>query len=326
LAPFATAATVGGNGDKPPVRIAFLYAPNGMHMPDWTPKGEGPLKDLPPILAKLSEHKGDITPLSGLALRNAFALGDGGGDHAGSVAAYLTGAHPKKTDGAEIRNGISIDQLAASKVGHLTKFPSLELGLEPSAQAGRCDSGYSCVYTSNISWRNDTTHVSKEVNPQSVFDRLFGNESFKEEAEGRAIRNRRKKSVLDFVMDDAKRLQHQLSSTDRRKMDEYLYSVREVERRVAHSIKLEGIEPEVPDFPRPKGVPAEFAEHAQLMLDMLVLAFQTDSTRICSFMFCRRRSSPVTFSPSSDRRTTPLILLIEPVNRLPRQFGNRSAV
>lgn len=291
ICPVARAAGTDSPAAKPPVRMGFFYVPNGMHMADWTPKGEGELKELSPTLSQLSKHRSEIMPLSGLELHNGWALGDGGGDHARSVASFLTGAHPNKTDGADIRNGVSVDQFAASQLSHLTRFPSLELGLEPSAQSGNCDSGYSCVYSSNVSWRNDTNFVNKEVNPQALFDRLFGNGNSAEEAESKALRNRRKKSVLDFVLNDAKRLQDTMGSVDRRKMDEYLHSVRDVERRVAHAIKLEGKEIEAPDYARPEGVPAEFQEHARLMMDMLVLAFQTDATRIATFMMTNAGSN-----------------------------------
>lgn len=291
ICPVARAAGTDSPAAKPPVRMGFFYVPNGMHMADWTPKGEGELKELSPTLSQLSKHRSEIMPLSGLELHNGWALGDGGGDHARSVASFLTGAHPNKTDGADIRNGVSVDQFAASQLSHLTRFPSLELGLEPSAQSGNCDSGYSCVYSSNVSWRNDTNFVNKEVNPQALFDRLFGNGNSAEEAENKALRNRRKKSVLDFVLNDAKRLQDTMGSVDRRKMDEYLHSVRDVERRVAHAIKLEGKEIEAPDYARPGGVPAEFQEHARLMMDMLVLAFQTDATRIATFMMTNAGSN-----------------------------------
>ncbi|MGY8767111.1 MAG: DUF1552 domain-containing protein [Pirellulales bacterium] len=278
-------------GDKPPVRMAFLYVPNGIHMPDWTPAKEGALTELPKTLQSLSKVKSELTSLSGLTLKNAEALGDGGGDHARSVAAFLTGAHPKKTNGADISNDISVDQLAANKIGHQTRFPSLELGCEPSAQAGNCDSGYSCVYTSNMAWRNSTSHVGKEVDPQQVFDRLFGNE-FREETQAKqAILSRRKKSILDFVLDDARRLNERLGRGDQQKLDEYLYSVREIELRLQQSIKLEGKELEAPDYPRPEGVPAEMDQHIRLMMDMMVLAFQTNSTRIASFMYTNAGSN-----------------------------------
>ncbi|PQO44929.1 hypothetical protein C5Y93_17160 [Blastopirellula marina] len=291
ICPVVRAAGADAPAAKPPVRMGFFYVPNGMHMPDWTPKSEGELKELTPILSHLAKHRSEIMPVSGLELHNGWALGDGGGDHARSVASFLTGAHPNKTDGADIRNGISVDQFAASRLAYLTRFPSLELGLEPSAQSGSCDSGYSCVYSSNVSWRSDTNFVNKEVNPQQLFDRLFGGGSSADQAENRALRHRRKKSVLDFVLNDAQRLKQELGSVDRRKMDEYLHSVRDVERRVATAIKLEGKEIEAPDYARPEGVPAEFNEHAKLMMDMLVLAFQTDSTRIATFMMTNAGSN-----------------------------------
>ena len=215
ICPVVRAAGSDAPEAKPPVRMGFFYVPNGMHMPDWTPKSEGELKELTPILSHLAKHRSEIMPVSGLELHNGWALGDGGGDHARSVASFLTGAHPNKTDGADIRNGISVDQFAASRMAYLTRFASLELGLEPSAQSGSCDSGYSCVYSSNVSWRSDTNFVNKEVNPQQLFDRLFGGGGSAEQAENRALRHRRKKSVLDFVLNDAKRLQQELGSVDR---------------------------------------------------------------------------------------------------------------
>ncbi|PHS03017.1 MAG: hypothetical protein COA78_19455 [Blastopirellula sp.] len=287
----AAAPTSSGADGKPPVRMAFLYVPNGMHMPDWTPAEEGDLTNLPKTMQSLNKVKSELTPLSGLTLNNAHALGDGGGDHARSVAAFLTGAHPKKTNGADIANDVSVDQLAASKIGHQTRFPSLELGCEPSAQAGNCDSGYSCVYTSNMAWRNSTSHVGKEVDPQLVFDRLFGNEFREETRAKQAILSRRKKSILDFVLDDARRLNERLGKGDKQKLDEYLYSVREIEQRLQQSIKLDGKEIEAPDYPRPAGVPAEMDEHIRLMMDMMVLAFQTNSTRIASFMYTNAGSN-----------------------------------
>ena len=274
-----------------PRRMAFVYVPNGIHMPDWTPKEEGKLNDLPSILAPLSDHKSKLNVLSGLTLNGARSLGDGPGDHARSVAAFLTGAHPRKTDGKEIRNGMSVDQAAAEKIGRLTRFASLELGCEPSSQGGRCDSGYSCIYTSNMSWRSPTQPMSKEINPRSVFDRLFGNNVDVEAKKNRAQRDENRKSILDFVMEDAKSLQMRLGSVDQAKLDEYLHAVREIERRIEESEKLESQEVEVPDFPRPAGVPQDKDEHIRLMFDMMVLAMQTDSTRVLSFMITNAGSN-----------------------------------
>lgn len=281
---------------KPPLRMAFLYVPNGMHMEDWTPDQVGENFQLKPIMEPLANLREYLTVISGLTLDGARPHGDGGGDHARSVAAFLTGAHPRKTDGANIRNGVSVDQVAASKIGAKTRFPSLELGCEPSATAGNCDSGYSCAYTSNISWRDESTPVAKEVNPRAVFDRLFGSGDASEEGRAKDLRRLKRKSVLDFVLSDAKSLQNKLGTADQKKFDEYLYSVREIERRIVGGDKLPVQEEGVPDYPRPVGVPADYVEHLRTMFDLMVLAMQTDSTRILSFMYTNdssNRSYPV---------------------------------
>ena len=213
-----------------PLRVAFLYVPNGVHMPAWTPHTAGSTFALPPILEPLQAVKDDIAVLSGLALDPARAHGDGGGDHARAMASFLTANHPQKTGGANLRAGVSVDQLAAQQIGAATRFPSLEIGCEGSKNAGECDHGYSCAYQSNLSWRNETTPVAKQVNPRLVFDRLFGDPQGTESDSARS--QRRDKSVLDFVGDDTRRLSQTLGSADRRKLDEYLTSVREIERRV----------------------------------------------------------------------------------------------
>ncbi len=281
---------------KPPVRMAFLYVANGIHMQDWIPDEEGPNFVLKPTMTPLCPYMDDLLVLSGLGLDGAYAHGDGGGDHARSVAAYLTGAHPRKTDGANIMNGVSVDQVAAEKIGQATRFPSLELGCEPSASSGNCDSGYSCSYTSNISWRTPQTPVPKEVNPRAVFDRLFGSGDESDEGKAKYQRDQRRKSVIDFALEDARGLAKRLGAADQRKMDEYLYSIREVERRITGGDKLEETEDGAPDFPRPLGAPREFAEHLRLMFDLMTLALQTDSTRILTFMYTNdssNRSYPV---------------------------------
>src|SRR4029077_3239905 len=177
--------------------------PNGMHMQDWTPKSEGALADLPATLEPLKAFKNDINIFSGLALDKAKANGDGPGDHARAQAAFLTGRQPRKTQGADIRAGQSADQWIANHVGDHTKFSSLEIGMEPGRQAGNCDSGYSCAYQSNLSWRSESTPQPKETNPRSVFDRLFVGAIRQETAANRARRERYDQSVLDFVMEDA---------------------------------------------------------------------------------------------------------------------------
>src|SRR4029077_16448272 len=206
--------------------------PNGMHMQDWTPKSEGALADLPATLEPLKAFKNDINIFSGLALDKAKANGDGPGDHARAQAAFLTGRQPRKTQGADIRAGQSADQWIANHVGDHTKFSSLEIGMEPGRQAGNCDSGYSCAYQSNFSWRDDNSPNAKEVDPRLVFDRLFGIGTTKEKDENREKRDRYNKSILDFVNEEARALTGDLDATDRRKMDEYLTAVRELETRI----------------------------------------------------------------------------------------------
>ena len=217
---------------RPPLRMAFFYVPNGMHMPDWTPQKAGYKYDLSPTLERIADFRDDINVMSGLTLDGARAHGDGGGDHARSVAAFLTGAHPRKTNGADIQNGISVDQATAKYVGDQSRFASLELGLEASAQAGNCDSGYSCAYASNMSWRGPTNPMAKEIDPGAVFDRLFAGKSVKETKQAKTKRELFHKSVLDFALEDAKRLHQALPAVDRRKLDEYLYAVRDVEKRL----------------------------------------------------------------------------------------------
>jgi hypothetical protein len=270
---------------RPPLRIAWLYVPNGIQMPDWTPEKLGTGFDLKPILQPLAPYKDQLTVLSGLTLNGARALGDGGGDHARSVAAYLTGAHPKKTDGANIQNGVSVDQVAAEHLGQRTRLASLELGCERSATSGDCDTGYSCAYSSNMSWRTPTSPVAKEFKPQEVFDRLFGNGVAPEQDKSRSLREKKRRSILDFAREDAHSLKQKLGAADQRKLEEYLYAVRDVERRISDAPKLNQPEKDVPVYPRPGGVPSDFAEHLRQMMDMLVLAFQTDSTRLVTFMY-----------------------------------------
>jgi hypothetical protein len=284
-------AAAPSKGGAPPLRIAWFYVPNGIHMPDWTPNQEGRNFDLPPILKPLGAHRNYLTVLSGLTLNGARPLGDGAGDHARSVAAFLTGAHPRKTDGANIQNGVSIDQVAAERAGQHTRFGSLELGCERSAGSGDCDSGYSCAYSSNISWRTPTSPVAKEVNPQAAFDRLFGSGTSADQKKGQTVHEKRKRSILDFARDDAEALKRRLGSADQRKLDEYLYAVRDVEKRIGAAPKLESTEKGVPDYPRPAGVPHDFAEHLKQLMDILVLALQTDSTRFVTFMYTNDSSN-----------------------------------
>jgi hypothetical protein len=291
MAPASAVAGDSAGGAEIPRRIAFLYVPNGVHMADWTPAETGPGFRLSPTLRSLEPFRQDLLVLSGLAQQNASPLGDEGGDHARSLACFLTGAHPLKTDGANIRAGVSIDQVAANRIGHRTRLPSLELGVDPSAQAGSCDSGYSCAYSSNISWKSDNMPMAKEIDPGLLFDRLFGSVRRDASPADRASRERRQRSVLDFVLEDARQLHAQLGTNDQRKMDEYLNSVREIERRVDQARAFEVGARAAPGVPRPGGIPSDLSEHIRLMLDLMALAFQADVTRISTFMFANEASN-----------------------------------
>jgi hypothetical protein len=280
-------------GKAAPKRIAFLFVPNGVNMKTWTPTTVGANYDLPTTLQPLKKMQKAINVMTGLTQKNAFALGDGGGDHARSAAAWLTGCHPRKTSGANIKAGISADQVAAQRIGKNTRFPSLELSIERGGMAGDCDSGYSCAYSHTISWRSETTPVAREVNPRLVFERLFGGAEEGETPEMRQQRIETDRSILDFVMDDAKALQKQLGVEDKRKLDEYFTSVREIEQRVQWADKAgkEGTSGVPGGVAMPEGIPSDQAEHIRLMGDMMILAFQTDMTRICTFMFANEGSN-----------------------------------
>src|SRR5258708_1772221 len=210
-----------------PRRMAFVYVPNGANMADWRPKAVGTDFELPYILQPLQPFKNDLTVLSGLAQHRAFANGDGAGDHARAAATFLTGCQARKTAGADIKAGESADQVAADKIGRQTRFASLELGCDRGQQAGNCDSGYSCAYSYNISWKTEATPMPPETDPRLVFERLFSSGTEEEIGKNQATRERYHKSVLDFVLEDANRLKWDLGYTDRRKLDEYLTAIRE---------------------------------------------------------------------------------------------------
>jgi hypothetical protein len=266
----------------PPLRVAFLYAPNGKHMPDWTPKDTGGMADLPPTLLPLTAMKNQVTILSGLAQRNANSNGEGPGDHARAMATFLTGCRPHKTSGADVHVGVSIDQVIAAAVGRRTRLPSLELGCEGGKAGGTCDNGYSCAYQTNLSWRTASSPMPKETDPRIVFERLFGDRLRPESDAVRSRRERERRSILDFVAEDARHLSDGLGGADRRKVDEYLTSLREVERRLQQSQPAISIGQE--RLVRPAGVPENFEKHARLLADLVVLAFQADLTRVASFV------------------------------------------
>ena len=269
---------------KAPNRLAFLYVPNGMHMADWKPTQAGADFNLPPILAKLAPLKDDFLVITGLAQDGGRAHGDGGGDHARALASFLTGCHPRKTSGADIKAGVSADQVAAQLIGNRTRFASLELGCDAGSQAGACDTGYSCAYSHNAAWKTESTPVAKEINPRLVFERLFATGKPGESEAARVKRNRHRMSVLDFVLEDASRLKDRLGTNDKRKLDEYLTTVRELERRIARADGAGSAGAGSAGFEKPSGVPEDYAEHIRLMYDLLAVAFQGDLTRVATFV------------------------------------------
>jgi hypothetical protein len=297
-------ATNGAAAAAGPKRVAWLYVPNGIDMQNWTPATTGAAYELTPTLAPLAPFKDKMTIISGMMCDKANANGDGPGDHSRAMPSYLTGVQARKTQGANIHIGTSADQAAAARVGHLTRFPSLELGIEEGTTVGSCDSGYSCVYIHNMSWKNDTTPMLKDCDPRSIFDRLFSNGNQNESAEASAKRSLHRKSMLDFILADAHSLEGSLGAADKRKVDEYMTSVREIERRIDRMNTEEPITPpdgaiRPNDFVFTNGVRSSglantirnYPEHVALVLDMMVLAFQTDLTRIITCPFANESSN-----------------------------------
>jgi len=273
-----------------PKRMAYLFVPNGVNLAHWTPEQTGFGYDLPSILSPLQNVRNEVSVLTGLTHDKGRGNGDGAGDHARSASVFLTGAQPRKTSGGNIRSGMSVDQAAAQQIGHRTRFPSIELGCEGGRNSGNCDSGYSCAYSHNISWASETMPVAKEVDPRAVFERLFGDgtTAASDQQDERAFMRR---SLLDYVSDDAKRLQRKLGQRDKQKIDEYLSAVRSIERRIEASESENSVSEVVQDYKKPDGIPKDFGEHVRLMADMMVLAFQTDQTRIATCMFGRAGSN-----------------------------------
>ncbi len=271
-----------------PVRLAFTYIPNGVTIKDWTPGQDGANFEFSRILKPLEPFREHLQVLTGLDHHNANALGDGGGDHARAGACFLTGVHPKKTAGADIQAGVSVDQLVARKFDSVTKIASLELGCEDSRTVGNCDSGYSCAYTNSISWRGPQTPLPPETNPRIAFERLFGDDDFKATPEQRAARAAQRKSILDVVLGRTQSLMKEVGAQDRRKLDEYLTGVRDIERRIEMAEKDH--KQFIPDLEKPSGIPAAFADYVKIMFDMQVLAFQADATRVSTLVVGREGS------------------------------------
>ena len=279
---------------RPVRRAGFVYIPNGAvidvaaHGFDaWSPIGEGKNFELSTILQPLENVRDDLVVLSGLDHPMARSMGDGAGDHARGTATWLTGVHPKKTEGIDVRAGTTVDQIIAADFGNETRLPSLEVALESPERVGNCEVGYSCQYLYTISWRTPTTPLPMENNPRVVFERLFGEGGTAAE---RLAERRRDRSILDWVTGDIADLRRQLGASDQQRVAEYLDSVREVERRIQMS-ESEGdtLSLELP--PQPMGIPDSFEDHIKLMYDLMALAYQADITRVAAFQISYETSS-----------------------------------
>jgi hypothetical protein len=267
---------------KPAARLSFVYVPNGIIMDKWTPVAEGAAFELTPILEPLAPFRDHLLVLSGLAHNEARALpGEAGGDHSRAGPSFLTGVHPKKTGGADLRLGISLDQIVAKELGKNTQLASLELGLDPTDTSGQCEAGYTCAYTNTLSWRTPTTPLPVENHPRAVFEHLFGDSDSTDPKE-RLARIRSDRSILDFATQSVARLLKGVGPSDRTKLTEYLDAVRDVERRIQLAEEQASRKP--PMLERPIGIPATLEEHAKLMFDLQVLAYQCDLTRVATFM------------------------------------------
>jgi len=289
-----------------PNRLAFVYLPNGVNIEKWFPEGDENTSD---SLAPLNALRSDYSILRNLDHDKAAANGDGAGDHARANSTFLTGCQARKTAGANIRLGESVDQIIAKQIGHQTRVPSLELSTDPPRRSGHCDSGYSCAYQYNLSWRSESTPAPAERDPRLVFEKLFGSGNRKQDLN----RRESQKSILDFVADDARRLNSRLDAEDRAKMDEYLTSVRDIEKRIENA---ENFRIEVPEDQRPNGIPETYGEHIRLMYEMMALGFQTDATRVATFLLAHDGSG----------RTFPEIGVTDGHHELSHHRGNEKSM
>ncbi len=287
----ATAATgrIATTASGAPLRMAFLYFPNGAIQNQWTPTGSGRDFAFGNTLAPLQSLRHRVQVISGLEHVNAEAGPDGAGDHARANGTFLTGVRVKKTAGSDIRAGVSVDQIAANQIAGRTRFASLELSSDPHRKSGGCDSGYSCAYESNLAWRSATSPLSPESNPRMVFERLFGTGVAGQRGASLVQRRTQQRSILDFVMDDAKAVEKQLTHRDKAKMDEYLTGLREIEQRI---VTAEGFT-DIPDpaIATPDGIPRAYDDYIRLMFQMMALAFETDATRISSMILAHDGSN-----------------------------------
>jgi hypothetical protein len=290
-------------GPAPVKRLGFVYMPMGAHMADWTPPGEGRLGELSTTLRSLEPVKNQLTVVTNLELKNAYP-----GTHATSNAAFLSAARAKWTESSDFYLGTTVDQIAARHIGQATRLPSLELAMDLLSTVGQCDNGYACVYQNNLSWSSPTTPLPAEAHPRLVFERLFGDGGSSEE---RRAELRKNASLLDAVLADMARLKSKVGPGDRVKVDHYLDSIREVERRIQKA-EAEVADSRLPDLDRPVGVPAAYADHARLMFDLQVLAMQADVTRVTTFQLARETST----------RTYPEIGVPDPHHPLTHNGGN----
>ena len=282
-------AMAGTKVGKPPVRLGFVYVPNGIIPGAWTPSAEGKNFQFNRIMQPLEPYRENLVVLSGLAQVQGRSFGSGGGDHARAGATWLTGVHPKKTGGFGIQAGVSADQIAAQELGKSTELASLEVSIDSPSLAGNCDSGYSCAYTNTISWRSETTPLPMEVNPRAVFERLFGDgQSTDSAARLKALQEQR--SILDYLAGSLDRIETKLGQSDRRKLTEYLEAIRDIERRIQKAEERSAAV-EVPLINRPSAIPEDLTEHMKLMMDLQVIAFQADLTRVITFMMGREGSN-----------------------------------
>ena len=281
-------ATASGVTERP-TRLSFIEVPNGIMMHLWTPETEGTDYVMPPILAELKDFRERILVLSGLSQANGNRLdGEIGGDHPRACTAFLTGAHAKMTSGADLRAGISADQVAARELSKYTQLASLEVGMESPEIVGSCESAYSCAYYNTISWRNETTPLPMENRPRVIFERLFG-DSGTTDPKIRKERIAENQSILDAVMDDISKLRKKLPATDHQKIDQYIEAVRDVERRIEMAEAQS--DRDLPELEGPVGTPRRFSDYYDLMTDLQILAWQSDLTRVNTFQIGHEMSN-----------------------------------
>jgi hypothetical protein len=264
-------------------RLGFVYIPMGMNAAAWTPKAEGPITELSPSLAPLAAFMNQLTVITNLEIKNAYTTGN----HASANCAFLSCAKAKRTEGTDYQLGTTVDQIAAQSIGKATPIPSLEMGTDLIAQVGNCDNGYACAYQNNLSWSSPTTPLPTEADPRVIFERLFGDGG---RPERRRAELKKSGSILDWMTADMDRLRRELGPGDRTRVNQYLDSVREVERRIQKAEQQSDLTP-LPDLERPATVPAVWEDHVKLMFDLQVLALQTDMTRVITFQLARETST-----------------------------------